>query len=518
MQGIFLVDGRPRMINNYVLEMSNVSKSFPGVRALDQVSFSCFAGEVHAIAGENGAGKSTLMKILSGIYRPDEGTIKVSGTEVVINNPRIAQDLGINIVNQELNQILNLDVAQNIFLGREPINKLGFIDSHQIYLKATELLDRIGIKLDVRSLLIDLSPAEKQIVEICKAISFTSKILIMDEPSSSLSDQEAKRLFEIIERLKKSGIAVIYISHRIDDLFEIADRVTVLKDGAAVTTTNMNELTQKDLVNLMVGRVVENLYPEKGNCVDDLLLGVDGLTRDGKFNNISFKVNRNEIVGIAGIVGSGRTEVVRAIFGADSFDAGRIIFDGNEIKIRKPKDAISHGFCLVPEDMRSQGLILSLSIRNNIVLAVLDRLKKLIFTSTTKEKLISNRLINKLNIKPPDSEHNVEVLSGGNKQKVVIAKWLATTPRLIILDEPTKGIDVGAKVEIHKIIRELANDGAGVILVSSELPEIIGMSDRVYVMCNGEISPEFSGDQITEEEIMKVACATSITNFFRNDL
>jgi len=491
--------------SEYLLEMKNVSKTFPGVHALDDVSFACKHGEVHALMGENGAGKSTLMKILCGAYKHDQGQIFIDGKEVTIENPRQAQDLGITIIYQEFNLIPYLDVAENIFLGREPLKKSGIVDYKTMYKKAQDLLDLIGINLELKRWVCELSVAEQQIVEICKAISFDSKIVVMDEPSSALTEEEVGQLFKVIKRLQKQGILVIYITHRIKEIYQIADRVTVLKDGKMVTSDDIKKLDQKALVRAMVGRTLDILFPEKGKGGSDTLLEVKNLVREGVLKNVSLEVKKGEIVGLAGLIGSGRTEVVRAIFGVDSIDAGDIYIAGIKKNIKKPSHAVANGIGLVPEDRKRQGLVLCLTVRNNIVLSILERIKRFFFTDRKQEIIVSKDLISKLDIKTPSLDADVEHLSGGNQQKVVLAKWLAANPQLVIFDEPTRGIDVGAKAEIHKLMRVLAENGAGVLMISSELPEVLGMSDRVYVMCEGELVGHFSGEEMTEENIMTAA-------------
>jgi ribose transport system ATP-binding protein len=491
--------------NNYILEMRNISKSFPGVKALDDVTLCCEKGEVHALVGENGAGKSTMMKILSGVYKPNKGQILIDGKEVNIENPHHAQELGISIIYQEFNLIPYLDVAENIFIGREPLKAGGIIDFEMMYKKSKDLLDQIGIDIDLKKWIVELPVAEQQIIEICKSIAFKAKIVVMDEPSSALSEEETERLFEIIRRLKAQGITVIYISHRLNEIFKIADKVTVIRDGKLVSNNPIKKINQNTLISHMVGRTLDILFPEKGKGSTGKLLEVKQLNRTGVIKDITFEVCKGEIVGLAGLIGSGRTEVARAIFGVDDIDKGEIILNNKRIRIRTPKDAVANGIGLVPEDRKRQGLILCLTVRNNIVLSVLDKIKKVWFTNTKREKEICKEQITKLSIKTPGMEYDVEHLSGGNQQKVVLSKWLAANPQLIIFDEPTRGIDVGAKAEIHRLMRQLANNGAGVLMISSELPEIIGMSDRVYVMCEGEITAEFKGRQLKEETIMKAA-------------
>jgi ribose transport system ATP-binding protein len=491
--------------NDVILQMNNVAKAFPGVLALDDVSFSCVKGEVHALVGENGAGKSTLMKVLSGAYQPDQGTIIFDGQRIEINNPHHAQELGISIIYQEFNLIPYLDIAQNIFLGREPKNNFGAIDYGRMYLEAGKLITQIGLNLDLKEWVFNLSVAERQLVEIVKALSFSAKVVIMDEPSSALSEEETRRLFNIIRSLKEQGITVIYISHRIKEVFEVGDRVTVLKDGRVVSTQNVESSDENSLVRMMIGRSLDTMFPDKGKADDEPILSVRGLTRDGVFRNVSFEIYKGEVLGLAGLVGAGRTEVARAIFGADPLDNGIILLDGKQQKINSPKDALAHGIGLVPEDRRNHGLVLCLSVRSNIVLPILGRIRRLLFTNKSKEKEISNNLISSLDIKTPSCESEVEYLSGGNQQNVVLSKWLAAKPRVLIFDEPTRGIDVGAKAEIHRLMRELANNGTGVLMISSELPEILGMSDQIIVMSDGQIAASFSSEEASEEKIMAAA-------------
>lgn len=491
--------------DSYLLEMRNVSKAFPGVQALKDVNLKCKHGEVHALMGENGAGKSTMMKILCGAYKPDQGQIFIDSEEKKIENPHHAQELGISIIYQEFNLIPYLNVAENIFLGREPRNKAGAVDYKKMYAESQKLLDFIGVSIALDSWVMELSVAEQQIVEICKAISFNAKIVVMDEPSSALTEEETEQLFKVIRRLKEQNILVIYITHRIKEIYEIADNVTVLKDGQWITSKNIKEISQRELVNAMVGRTLDILFPEKGKKVGKVLLETKDLTREGVIKNISIKVNEGEIVGLAGLIGSGRSEVVRSIFGVDPIDSGEIYIYGEKKTIKNPKSAVANGIGLVPEDRKRQGLVLCLTVRNNIVISVLDQIKNFIFTNKQKEMEISKDMVSKLEVKTPSLDTDVISLSGGNQQKVVLSKWLAANPRMVIFDEPTRGIDVGAKAEIHKLMRQLANDGSGVLMISSELPEIMGMSDRVYVMCEGEILGHYKGKSLTEENVMRAA-------------
>ncbi len=493
-------------VTETILEMRNVDKAFPGVQALDDVSFECKRGEVHALVGENGAGKSTLMKILSGAYTPDAGTIILDGQEVVIGDPHHGQLLGISIIYQEFNLEPYMDIAENIFLGREPLSPRLLVDYPKMYGDAAALMSRIGsMDIDLKEWGVNLSVAEGQMVEIAKALSSEAKVLVMDEPTSALSLEETQRLFGIIRSLQEQGITVIYISHRIKEVFKVADRVTVLKDGIVVGTEDTESIDESTLVRMMIGRSLDAIFPEKGQGDHEPVLSIRGLTRAGAFVDITFDLYKGEILGLAGLVGAGRTEVARAVFGADPVDKGEIHFDGRRVKIKSPADAASHGIGLVPEDRRNHGLVLCLPVRSNIVLPILQRIKRFLFCNKGKEKDIANDLISALDIKTPSCEHEVQNLSGGNQQKVVLSKWLAAAPQVIIFDEPTRGIDVGAKAEIHRLMRELANKGTGILMISSELPEILGMSDRILVMCEGRLTGSFSADEATEERIMQAA-------------
>lgn len=496
--------------NSLILKMENISKAFPGVQALDDVSFQCKRGEVHALVGENGAGKSTLMKILAGAYKPDRGAIIFKDREVEIRDPRHAQELGISIMYQEFNLIPYLDVAQNIFLGREPLTRFGTVDYPKMYAEAAKLLSRLGVDLDLREWVMGLTIAEQQMVEIAKALSLDAELIIMDEPSSALSGEETERLFEIVRSLRSQEITVIYISHRIREIFEVADRVTVLKDGLVVGTEDVRNVDENSLIRMMIGRTLDVIFPEKGRGDREPVLSVVGLSRQGAFEDISFDLYRGEILGVAGLLGSGRTALARAIFGADPADEGEMYLNGHKIKMDTPKSAVRVGVGLVPEDRIGDGLVLCLSVGKNITLPVLGRIRRLLFTQARKEKQIASGLVSDLDIRTPSIEQEVQYLSGGNQQKVILAKWLAVTPQVIVFDEPTRGIDVGAKAEIHHLMRQLANKGSGILMISSELPEILGMSDRILVMCEGRITTVFSAEEATEEKIMAAATGVCV--------
>jgi ribose transport system ATP-binding protein len=487
-----------------VLSVRGASKSFPGVQALQGVDLDVVGGEVHAIVGENGAGKSTLMKILAGIYQPDAGSIALDGQPIDIDGPRRAMALGIAMIHQELNLAPNLSVAENIFLGRAP-TRGGLIDWRRLDRQARALLGRLGIDLEVRDIVEDLSVARQQMVEIAKALSLEARVIIMDEPTSALTERETATLFGIIGRLKAEGVAVVYISHRLDEIFRVADRVTVLRDGRLVGGAPIAETTPGQLIGLMVGRELTALFPKSAVEPGPPVLEVRHLSRAGVLHDISFAVRRGEILGLAGLVGAGRTELARALFGADALDGGEIMLDGRHVTIRGPRDAIRHGLGFVTEDRQLHGLVLGMSVRENATLASLPRLTHFGFLSFARERQVANEYVRQMDIRTPSIDQEVVNLSGGNQQKVVLAKWLATHPRVLILDEPTRGIDVGAKAEVHALMSRLAEAGVAILMISSELPEILGMSDRILVIRQGQVSGEFSRAEATQEKILASA-------------
>ena len=489
-----------------ILEMRNISKAFPGVQALDNVFFKCEKGEVIALVGENGAGKSTLMKVLVGVYQPDKGEIILRGKRVKVANPREAQKLGISIIYQEFNLLPYLNVAENILLGREP-HRGPIMNVSELYSQADEWLKGLGIDLDPQTPVYKLSVAQQQMVEITKALSLNANLIIMDEPSSSLSGHELNSLFERIHLLQDKGITVIYISHRLDEIFEVADRVTVLKDGKLMGTLDCKVTEKSTLIRMMVGRTLDETYPEKAEIGVDRkeVFSVAGLSSEGKFQDINFKVHKGEVLGIAGLVGSGRTELAKAIFGAEPRDKGEIYLNGERVGIDTPNKAIKSGMGFVTEDRRKEGLVIGLSVRKNITLPSLSRIARLGFIDSKEERKKVKGLVRDLDIKTPSIDWEVEYLSGGNQQKVILAKWLTAMPQFIIFDEPTRGIDVGAKAEIYHLMRELAKKGITILMISSELPEILGMCDRILVMHEGRIAGELPSKKATEEEIMFLA-------------
>jgi ribose transport system ATP-binding protein len=486
--------------------LKDIAKSFPGVRALDGVSFNLLAGEVHALLGENGAGKSTLVKIICGIYKPDAGTILIRGEPVEITGPTHAQALGISPVHQELHLEPYLTVAENIFLGRQPVGRFGMIDFGRMNREAAALLKRLGADLDPESTVESLSVAQRQIIAIARAASTTAQIVIFDEPTSSLTERETKLLFDMIGRLRDEGLGVIYISHRMEEIFRLCNRVTVLRDGRYVATKSVAKTDMRDLIGMMIGRDISDLFRKSPAPIGKTVLEVRNLSKRGMLRDISFSVRRGEIVGVAGLVGAGRTELARAIFGDLAIDSGQITVDGKRVPPgHSPRRAILAGIGLVPEDRKEQGLVTGLTVRQNISMPMLKALSRLNMLSLRREQKLAESYVRRLAIKTPTIEQKATFLSGGNQQRVVIAKWLATQPKLLIVDEPTRGIDVGAKSEIHALLCDLAREGMAIMMISSDLPEVLAMSDRVLVMRKGRIAADLSASEATQEVIMHYA-------------
>ncbi|UXT50080.1 sugar ABC transporter ATP-binding protein [Agrobacterium tumefaciens] len=489
-----------------LLRLENISKEFPGVKALSNVHFDLRSGEVHAVCGENGAGKSTLMKIISGVYQPSDGTILHKGVKVQYASPLESEAAGIAIIHQELNLVPHLSVAENIYLAREP--RRGFlVDRKKLRLDAKRCLDRLGVDIDPDQIVRGLSVAQCQMVEIAKALSLDAEVLIMDEPTSSLTEQETRLLFKVIRDLKASGVGIVYISHRLDEMAEIVDRVTVLRDGRYISTDDFASITVDDIVTRMVGRSLEDKFPERtSRPTDDIIFSVEGLTRSGVFHDVGFSLRRGEILGFAGLMGAGRTEVARAIFGADPLDAGKIVFNGRELSISSPQDAIREGIAYLSEDRKSDGLAIKMSVAANTTLANLGEVSNRFgLIDFKKHDDVAKRYVDLLNIRTPSIEQTVRLLSGGNQQKIIIGKWLFRQSRVLFFDEPTRGIDVGAKFAIYKIMDELAAQGIGVILISSELPEILGLTDRIAVFHQGRITGVLETAKTNQEEIMRYA-------------
>lgn len=493
-----------------VLEMKNINKSFGGTHALNEINFDLELGEVHALLGENGAGKSTLIKILGGIYQPNGGTVLINGVVTNVENVQAAQAAGIGIIHQEIVLVPYLSVAENIFLGRELITKFGLKDIKAMNQKASEMVKTLGLDIDVSKAVGELSIAQQQMVEIVKAISFKVKILVMDEPTSSLSDDEVEKLFQTIERLKKNNVSVIYISHRMEELFRISDRVTVIRDGTYVGTVKTKETNVDELVAMMVGRNLQKYYTRTYSMQEKEILKVEHLTKNGMFKDIDFTVHKGEILGFSGLIGSGRSEIMTAVFGGFNYDSGTVYLNDKKVHFKNSHQAIENGIAMVPEDRKKQGLILNNSVGFNITLACLKFAMNSLLISDRKRQEIINKYISDLNIKTASTGISVSSLSGGNQQKVVLAKWLAAKPELLILDEPTRGVDVGAKSEIYAIMNKLANEGMAIILVSSELPEIINMCDNVCVVRNGRIVGKLPKEELDQENIMKYATGGAV--------
>ena len=493
------------MIGQEIVRMEHISKSFPGVKALDDVSFSLRSGEVMALLGENGAGKSTLMKVLSGIYEKDEGSIWLFGDKMDVYSQKIAREKGIAIIHQELNMCQHLTVSQNMFLMREPL-KHGLVDQKKMNEEASAILSSLGVDISPTALTGSLAVSKQQMVEIAKALSMNAKVLIMDEPTSALTSKEIDDLFKIIRDLKAKGCGIVYISHRLEELRHIVDRVTIMRDGHFIKSADFSEMSMEDIITAMVGREIKEKYPHIETPVGKVVFEVKNLNAGHQVRNVSFSVREGEIVGIAGLMGAGRTETTRAIFGADPKDGGTIILDGKEVKINSPRDAIKAGIVLAPEDRKKDGLCTKLPVRSNISLPNLDLLSdRFGRVFRKKEDDMSHKSVKDLNIKLPSIDTNAQSLSGGNQQKVVVGKWLARDARIVIFDEPTRGIDVAAKVEIYNLMNTLKEQGIGTLFVSSEMPEVLGVSDRIIVMCDGRVTGELSRQEATQEKILKLA-------------
>jgi len=485
------------------LRMRGISKTFPGIRALTDVSLDVAGGEVHAIVGENGAGKSTLMKILAGVYQPDEGSIELAGEAVRIADPIDARRRGIGMVYQELNLVPDLSVAENITLGGPP-SRFGFVRRKALRERAQEVLDELGARVHPDDLVGSLPVSQQQLVEIAKAYAASPSIIVLDEPTSSLSENEAQALFRVVERMKAAGIAIIYISHRLREVIELADRVTVLRDGRLVESRDAEGITAADMIRLMVGRDITDVFPKREVPIGEVVLKVESLGRGDVFDGIDLEVRAGEIVGLAGIVGAGRTEVARAVFGLDRADRGHITVSGTRVTIRSPRDGVEAGIAYVPEDRKRDGLVPQLTVKDNVALASLGAVSNAGWVRGSAERRVATDRATELGVSPPLIDRRVDTYSGGNQQKVVFAKWLATEPRVLILDEPTRGVDVGAKADIHTIIGELAARGAAILMISSELPEVLAVSDRIYVLHEGRLSAELPRGA-SEQDVMRAA-------------
>ena len=499
----------PTTPTSALLSLSGATKSFGAVVALTNGSIEILPGEIHALVGENGAGKSTLVKILAGVHQPDDGSFVVAGSPVVFKSPADSKAAGISVIYQEPTLFPDLSGAENIYIGRQPRGRLGLIDRSAMRRQARELFATLGVPIDPDRIADGLSIADQQIIEIAKAISLDASILVMDEPTAALSGVEVERLFAVARSLKEKGAGILFISHRFDEVFDLCDRVTVMRDGAFIATHRTNDITVDGLVREMVGRDIATLFPKEDAEIGAAVLTVDRLSRAGVFNDISFEVRAGEIVALSGLVGAGRTEVARAIFGIDRYDSGTVTVDGKKLKAHSPQAAISAGMGFVPEDRRKQGLVMELSVARNATLTLRNSLARFGLIDAARERSAAEEWTGRLQVKTGSQDLSVATLSGGNQQKVVIAKWLATMPKLLIVDEPTRGIDIGTKSEVHRLISQLAGQGIAVLMISSELPEVIGMADTVLVMHEGRISARLTRDEATAEAIMHAASAST---------
>ncbi|MRH41459.1 ATP-binding cassette domain-containing protein [Aquibacillus halophilus] len=489
-----------------LLEMNKITKRFPGVYALQSVDFELRAGEVHALLGENGAGKSTLMKVLGGIHTPDEGKIHINGNEVSILDVKDAQQHGISIIHQEIVLVPYLSIAENIYLGREILNKAGLIDLDKMVENSQEFLRDFKLEIDARTHIKKLTVAQQQMIEIIKAVSFESKIIVMDEPTSSLTDREVDFLFKTIENLKKKGVGIVYISHRMNELFEISDMITVMRDGSYIGTVKTKEATNDQLISMMVGRELTNYYDRSySSSTDDAVMEVINLSKKGILHDINFKLRKGEILGFSGLVGAGRSELMKCLFGIDTFERGEVSVNGVKIVIKNPSHAIKNNIAYVPENRKEEGLFLSKPVNYNITIKILHQFIKFFRVDNYYEDNEVRNYIEELSIRTPSPYQVVRNLSGGNQQKVLISRWLATKPKILILDEPTRGVDVGAKAEIYSIMNRLSKEGVSIIMISSELPEIMNMSDRVAVMYKGKIQKILDRESYSQEKIMYYA-------------
>ena len=491
--------------DDYILELKKITKRFSGVEVLHDVSFTLRSGEVHALLGENGAGKSTLVKVITGLHQPDGGEVYLNGKPVHFANPHDSRQAGIAAIYQELSLFPDLDVAENIFVGRQPTTTAGRVDWRKLYAEAERLLSSLGVHLDLKQKARHLSIAQQQMVEIARAISINARILIMDEPTSSLTLNEVADLFRLVRRLRQEGAAIIFISHRLEELYELADRVTVLRDGAYVDTRPLNEVSRDELIRLMVGRTISNLFPKQEVEAGEVALKVEHLSRAGSFHDVSFELRKGEILGMAGLVGAGRTNVARAIFGVEPPTGGQVFIAGQEVHITSPQQAIGYGLAYVPEDRQAHGLIPPMTITANISLPMLESYARRGWLQDALERSTVFAAARQMEVRASHLWQRARELSGGNQQKIVLAKWLLTRPRILILDEPTRGIDVGTKAAVHALMSKLAAEGIAILMISSELPEVLGMSDRVLVMREGRITAHFSRAEATQEKIISAA-------------
>ena len=492
-------------LSDIKMRVADIEKSFPGVKALSNINFSLRKGTVHALCGENGAGKSTLMKIIMGIYKADKGQIYIDEKPVTIRNPIQAMEMGISMIAQELNYVSDLSVEENLFLGRLPVTRFGRVDWKKVHSEARRVLKEEGLSYSPSQKLKSLTVSDIQMLEITKAVTNNAQIIIMDEPTSSITEKEVGILFDKITELKKKGVSIIYISHKMEEVFKIADDITILMDGSVVSTDRAEDLDMDTVISRMVGRKIENVYPKEEVPAGEMALEVRGLTKEGIFEDISFHVKKGEIVGFAGLVGAGRTETMRAIFGLDPYDSGTICINGQETKLRSPEESIKKKLVMLSENRREEGIIPPRSVEENASLASLKKFIYGGFAHRKKERRVVEEMFEKMNVKTPSLETEISKLSGGNQQKVLLTRWMLCDPEVMILDEPTRGIDVGAKFEIYKLMTEMVKEDRAVIMVSSELPELLGMCDRIYVMCQGRITGCMERDRFSQEIIMRFA-------------
>ena len=500
------------VLSRPLIELHGITKQFGGAQALRGVQLALYAHEVHALVGENGAGKSTLVKILGGVHTPDTGEMLVDGEHVTLHSPNQAQRLGISVIHQHPTLFPDLDVAENVFMGRHPLGRLRAVNWKRMYAEVDTLLATLGVQFTARTPVRSLSVADQQLVEIAKALNTQARVLVMDEPTASLSSREVNELFTIVRRLREQGVAILFVSHRLEEIFALADRITILRDGGFVISAPAKEITPKTTIRYMVGREMESLFPKQATTIGEAVLSVKNLSRAGAFRGISFEVHQGEILGLAGLVGAGRTEVAQVIFGIERPESGEIRLRGEVVQIDSPAKAMQLGIAYVPEDRLSQGLILEFPIRSNITSPIWQKISQWFgLIDFARERSLAQDFFQRLSIRAQGIDQQTKSLSGGNQQKVVLAKWLTTKPAVLMLDEPTRGVDIGAKAEVHRIVSDLAAEGMAIILISSELPEVLAMADRILVMHEGHIAAEFDHAGATQENVM-IAATGQVTH------
>ena len=492
------------------IEMKGINKSFGTNQVLKNAGFVLEDGEVHALMGENGAGKSTLMKILTGVYTRDDGTVIVDGEEVVYKTPQEAEKAGIVFIYQEINSLFDMTVEENLFMGKEITKKFGIVDKKAMQEKAKEVMDKMGVSIPVDAVMGELSVGQQQMVEICKALMVDAKVIIMDEPTAALTQSETEGLFKVIESLRKKGVSIVYISHRMEEIFELCDRITILRDGTYIDTKYIKDITMDDVVQMMIGREIGERFPKRDVKIGEEVLRVEGLTKNKVFHDVSFSVNAGEVLGVSGLMGAGRTEIMQSIFGNLSRESGKIFIDGEEVSIKNPRQAIAAGIGFVTEDRKTEGLLLEKSIAENIEIANLKKVSDKGVLNKKKQDEIVKKGIEEFKVKCFGPWHECNNLSGGNQQKVVLAKWIYTDPKILILDEPTRGVDIGAKKEIYDVINQMAAKGVAVIMVSSELPEVLGMSDRIMVVHEGTVTGIIDAADADQAKVMTLATGGSL--------